>query len=47
VERLSPKDGMCTQALCTFREKAVTLLFLERDSFRHYPENNRQVRGWK
>lgn len=37
-------DGTCTQALCAFREKATTLLFLERDAFRHYPESDYQVR---
>lgn len=44
VERLSAGDGTCTQALCAFREKATTLLFLERDAFRHYPESDYQVR---
>lgn len=43
VERLSSADGICTQALCVFREKATTLLFLERDASRYYPENDRQV----
>lgn len=47
VKRLSAGDGTCTQALCVFREKAITLLFLERDALRHYPESDRQVRGVK
>eukprot|EP00752_Nemacystus_decipiens_P003329 g3080.t1 len=46
VERLSAEDGTCTQALCAFREKATTLLFLERDAFRHYPESDHQIRGY-
>eukprot|EP00903_Cladosiphon_okamuranus_P012740 g11910.t1 len=46
VDRLSAGDGTCTQALCAFREKATTLLFLERDAFRHYPESDNQIRGY-
>ncbi|CAM9349039.1 unnamed protein product [Pylaiella littoralis] len=46
VERLSAGDGTCSQALCVFRERAITLLFLERDASRHYPENDRQIRGY-
>lgn len=44
VEKLSAGDGSCSPASCLFREKATTLLFLERDAFRHYPENSCQVR---
>lgn len=47
MERLSAGDETCTQALFKFREKAITLLFLERDALRHYPENDRQVCGVK
>lgn len=42
VDRLAG-DGTCTQAMCVFREKATSLLFLERDAFRHYPESDYQV----
>ncbi|CAM9625049.1 unnamed protein product [Scytosiphon promiscuus] len=48
VQKLSAGagDGLCSPALCTFREKATTLLFLERDAFRHYPENSCQIRAY-
>ena len=45
VQRVCSGDEICTPALCAFREKAVNLLFLERDAFRHYRENHSQVSG--
>ena len=45
MQRVCSGDEICTPALCAFREKAVNLLFLERDAFRHYRENHPQVCG--
>lgn len=45
IQDLCSGEVMCTPALCAFREKAVKLLFLERNAFRWYREVRPQVGG--
>lgn len=39
IQGLCSAEQTCTPALYAFREKAVNLLFLEQDAYRHFSQN--------